>query len=145
MKLLQSKDYTETEIRSKLRGDGYPENVIKIAVEYLYSFHYLDDARYAEAYYRSRCVRKSKKQIIMELQQKGVNKELIIDTLESVCSDSPEEDELQCISKLLAKRKYNDNEADITEREKVKAYLFRKGFQIDNINSCMRNFDWKNT
>lgn len=145
MKLLQSKDYTETEIRGKLRGDGYPENVIKIAVEYLYSFHYLDDARYAEAYYRSRCVRKSKKQIIMELQQKGVNKELIIDTLESVCSDSPEEDELQCISKLLAKRKYNDNEADITEREKVKAYLFRKGFQIDNINSCMRNFDWKNT
>ena len=81
----------------------------------------------------------------MQVAQKGVNKELIIDTLESVCSDSHEEDELQCISKLLAKRKYNDNEADITEREKVKAYLFRKGFQIDNINSCMRNFDWKNT
>ena len=61
-----------------------------------------------------------------------------------MCFDSFE-DELQCISKLLAKKKYNDNEADITEREKVKAYLFRKGFQIDNINSCMRNFDWKNT
>ncbi len=144
MKLLQSKDYTEAEIRNKLRGDGYPETVIEIAVEYLYSFHYLDDARYAEAYYRSRCVRKSKKQIIIELQQKGINKELIVDTLERVCSDSPEEDELQCILKLLVKKKYNDGEADIKEREKVKAYLFRKGFQIDNINTCMRNFDWKN-
>lgn len=144
MKLLQSKDYTEAEIRNKLRGDGYPEKVADIAVEYLYSFHYLDDKRYVEAYYSSRCVRKSKKQIILELQQKGINKELIVETLAGVCSDSPEEDELQCILKLLAKKKYNDCEADIKEREKVKAYLFRKGFQIDNINTCMRNFDWNN-
>lgn len=144
MKLLQSKDYTETEIRGKLHTDGYPETVIEIAVAYLYSFHYLDDARYAEAYYRSRCSKKSRKQIIMELQQKGINKELIFDILERICSDAPEEDELRCISKLLIKKKYSDCEADITEREKMKAYLFRKGYQIDNINNCMRNFDWKN-
>lgn len=144
MKLLQSKDYTETEIRGKLHTDGYPETVIEIAVAYLYSFHYLDDARYAEAYYRSRCLKKSRKQIIIELQQKGINKELIFDTLERVCSDAPEEDELQCISKLLIKKKYSDCEADLTEREKMKAYLFRKGFQIDNINNCMSKFDWKN-
>lgn len=144
MKLLQSKDYTETEIRGKLHTDGYPETVIEIAVAYLYSFHYLDDARYAEAYYRSRCLKKSRKQIIIELQQKGINKELIFDTLERVCSDAPEEDELQCISKLLIKKKYSDCEADLTEREKMKAYLFHKGFQIDNINNCMSKFDWKN-
>ena len=144
MKLLQSKDYTETEIRGKLHMDGYPEAVIEIAVAYLYSFHYLDDARYAEAYYRSRCLKKSRKQIIIELQQKGIDKELIFDTLERVCSDAPEEDELQCISKLLIKKKYSDCEADLTEREKMKAYLFRKGFQIDNINNCMSKFDWKN-
>ncbi len=144
MKLLQSKDYTETEIRGKLHTDGYPETVIEIAVAYLYSFHYLDDARYAEAYYRSRCLKKSRKKIIIELQQKGIDKELIFDTLERVCSDAPEEDELQCISKLLIKKKYSDCEADLTEREKMKAYLFRKGFQIDNINNCMSKFDWKN-
>ena len=43
LKLLQSKDYTEEEIRRKLTSDGYPETVIDIAVQYLYKFHYLDD------------------------------------------------------------------------------------------------------
>ena len=42
------------------------------------------------------------------------------------------------------KRKYNDEIADYEEKEKVKAYLFRKGFDISDINICMRNFSWEN-
>ena len=144
MKLLQSKDYTESEIRKKLQADGYPETVIDIAVGYLYGYHYLDDEKYVKLYYQSRCLKKSRKQIVMDLQQKGIAKESIMTVLDEYILNNGENEEIQCIKKLLLKKRYCDKDVDITEREKVKAYLFRKGFQINDINVCMRNFDWKN-
>ncbi len=144
MKLLQSKDYTESEIRKKLQADGYPETVIEIAVGYLYEYHYLDDEKYVKLYYQSRCLRKSRKQIIMDLQQKGIAKESIMTVLDEYILNNGDNEEIQCIKKLLLKKRYCDKDADIREREKVKAYLFRKGFQINDINVCMRNFDWEN-
>lgn len=144
MKLLQSKDYTETEIRKKLQKDGYPESVIEVAISYLYSYKYLDDEKYVTLYYQSKCLKKSRKQIILDLQQKGIDKNTVITVMDKLAYDNDEKDELQCIRKLLFKRKYNDAVADITDREKVKAYLFRKGFEICDINVCMQNFNWEN-
>ncbi len=144
MKLLQSKDYTEGEIRKKLQGDGYPQSVIDTAVEYLYGYHYLDDERYVKLYYQSRCMRKSRKQIILDLQQKGIAKEIILRVMEQNKSEESDADELQCIRKLLWKKKYNDSEATLELKEKVKVYLFRKGFEINDINFCMRDFSWEN-
>lgn len=144
MKLLQSKDYTEGEIRKKLQRDGYPQSVIDIAVEYLYGYHYLDDERYVKLYYQSRSMRKSRKQIILDLQQKGISKDIIIRIMEQNKSDETDSDELQCIRKLLWKKKYNDSEASMEAKEKIRAYLFRKGFEINDINFCMRDFSGKN-
>ena len=144
LKLLQSKDYTEEEIRRKLTGDGYPEAVIDVAVQYLYKFHYLDDERYVKLYYQSKCTGKSKKQIIQNLQQKGIRKDVILSVLETLEPEDSEGGDLYCIRKLLYKRKYNDEIADYDEKEKVKAYLFRKGFDISDINICMRKFSWEN-
>ncbi len=144
MKLLQSKDYTETEMRKKLQGDGYPEPVIDKAIAYLYGFRYLDDIRYVELYYRSKCSKKSRKQIIMDLQQKGISKDCILEWLEAQDSDNEKAEEIQCIYRLLMKRKYNDEEANTEVRERTKAYLFRKGFELNDIIFCMKNFDWKN-
>lgn len=144
LKLLQSKDYTENEIRHKLTDDGYPESVIDVAVQYLYKFHYLDDKRYVKLFYQSRCTRKSKKQIIQDLQQKGIGKDVILEVLNDLDSDEVSGGDMYCIRKLLCKRKYNDETADYEEKEKTKAYLFRKGFDINDINVCMRNFSWEN-
>ena len=80
----------------------------------------------------------------MDLQQKGIAKESIMTVLDEYILNNGENEEIQCIKKLLLKKRYCDKDVDITEREKVKAYLFRKGFQINDINVCMRNFDWKN-
>ncbi|MBQ7765816.1 MAG: RecX family transcriptional regulator [Lachnospiraceae bacterium] len=144
MKLLQSRDYTENEMRNKLKGDGYPVQVINEAIEYLYGFHYLDDRRYVEAYYRTYRNRKSRKQILLELQRKGITKDDICIILNELISPEEESEELECIRGFLRKRKYSDNEADCTEREKTKAYLFRKGFEVNDIVFCMKNFEWKN-
>ena len=144
MKLLQSRDYTEYEIRSKLQNDGYPLQVINEAVDYLYGFHYLDDTRYVEAYYRTYRNRKSRKQIVLDLQRKGIAKDNISNIINELTDLEEEREELVCIRKFLRKRKYSDREADCTEREKTKAYLFRKGFEVNDIILCMKDFEWKN-
>ena len=143
MKLLQSRDYTEYEIRKKLITDGYPDFVINEAVDYLYGYHYLDDIRYVKLYYQSKNCKKSKKQIIMELQRKGIAKETITSVLQEVIGEEGKDD-FPCIMQLLRKKHYIDEEASFEEKEKIRAYLFRKGFEINDINVCMRNFSWEN-
>lgn len=143
MKLLQSKDYTEYEIRKKLISDGYPETVIEDTVEYLYGYHYLDDSRYVKLYYESKSYKKSKKQIVTELQRKGIAKEIISNALWDVIGEEEHAD-FPCIMQLLRKKHYIDDEASFEEKEKMRAYLFRKGFEINDINVCMKKFSWEN-
>ena len=141
MKLLQTKDYTEFEIRKKLKDDGYPQAIIQIAVEYLYGYHYLDDERFVRMYYHCNKTKKSRKQIILDLQQKGISKNIVEDIIKGELSESDESDDIVCIRRLLLKRKYNAADTSFEEKEKIKAYLFRKGFDINDINACMRNFN----
>lgn len=140
LKLLQGRDYTEGEIRRKLMADGYPENVIHKAIFFLKEYDYINDSRYIRLYYQCKSVRKSKKQIILDLQQKGITKDLIKGVLENIVQEDEECGDLYCIRKLLYKKGYEDRIASYEEKEKVKMYLFRKGFELSDINFCMKNF-----
>ena len=63
MHLLEDMDRTESALREKLRQGLYPSDVTEAAIEYVKSFGYLDDVRYAENFVRSRQNVKSKKEI----------------------------------------------------------------------------------
>lgn len=142
MKLLQSRDYTESELSGKLRKDGYPESVIEAAVSYVKSYGYLDDERYVKDYIRFKSVKKSRKQIQLDLQQKGISKELVQRIFEeNQCCEGIGGD-CFCIRKLLCKKKYVDAVWTFEEKEKIKAYLFRKGFERKDISACMKDFDY---
>ena len=53
MHLLEDMDRTEYGLREKLRGAMYPEKAADQAVEYVRSFGYLDDSRFAEKIQRA--------------------------------------------------------------------------------------------
>lgn len=72
MHLLEDMDRTESELREKLRQGRYPEEAVEGAVAYVKSFGYLDDARYAENFVRSRKAVKSRREIRMLLSRKGI-------------------------------------------------------------------------
>ena len=82
MHLLEDMDRTEASLREKLRQGLYPQNMIDMAIEYVKSFGYLNDARYAENFIRSRQNSKSRKEIQAALLQKGVSSELIGQAME---------------------------------------------------------------
>ena len=50
MNLLQKRTYTEKQLTDKLRDGFYPEDVIEDAINYVKSFRYIDDLRYAVDY-----------------------------------------------------------------------------------------------
>ena len=137
MNILKKVDKTEKQLRDKLKQGFYPEDTIDNTIEYLKSYRYIDDSRYADSYVEYRMKNKSKKQVVNELLQKGIDKE---QALESIPDDY---DELEAIRNLIAKKKYNDETADINERRKMYQYLLRKGFNYNDISHIIHDSDYR--
>ena len=141
MNLLKTRDRTEADVRNKLLDGGYPENSVDEAIEYLKSFNYIDDLRYAGDYIRFKSTCMSKAVIMRNLLQKGVDKDIIEQAYvehssDSSVSDTCEEDELIC--KLIHKKCQNLASLDYTDKMKLFSYLYRKGFERDSIERIFR-------
>ena len=55
MHLLQKRSYTREGLRRKLAEGKYPEDIIVEALDYVESYGYIDDERYAAEYIRCYC------------------------------------------------------------------------------------------
>ena len=130
MHLLEKMDRTEQELRRKLLENEYPEDLAEEAIAYVKSFHYVDDARYADCYVRLRGAAKSRGKLLAELQQKGVDRELASQVLSGYES---ERDEQQMIRELMEKRHYEPETASLQEQRRMYGYLMRRGFQSTDI------------
>ena len=136
MHLLEKRDYTEKELRQKLTAGNteYTQEEMDIAIDYVKSFRYVDDGKYACKYIEAMRSRKSRRQIEQELYQKGVDKELIQEAFE-VTGEVPEEEQ---IARWMEKRHYNPESADLKEKQKMYAFLARKGFCPENIQRALK-------
>ena len=130
MFLLEKMDRTESQLRNKLRQGFYGEDLIDDAIAYVKKYHYIDDNRYAQTYVRYQEERKSKRQIKMDLMQKGVDREIIEQAIEA---EYEPESEQELILKWIEKRKYKIGESDIKEKQKMYQFLMRKGFRSEDI------------
>ncbi len=137
MHLLEKRDYTEKELRQKLENGKteYTEEQIDGAIAYVKSFHYVDDGRYACKYIEAMQSRKSRRQIEQELYQKGVDRELIQEAFEET-GEVPEEEQ---IARWMEKRNFHPEEADQKEKQRMYAFLARKGFRAENIQRVMKS------
>ena len=97
MHLLEDMDRTESALREKLRQGLYPSDVTEAAIEYVKSFGYLDDVRYAENFVRSRQNVKSKKEIGTALLQKGISSEIAKRAMEICYEEMGEEEAIRII------------------------------------------------
>ena len=74
--------------------------------------------------------------IEQDLLRKGICRNLI----RTVCEEDLEDklpDEILLMKKLLEKKNYRAESADYLERRKLKAFLYRKGFSLDNIEKIL--------
>ncbi len=129
MHLLEKMDRTKADIRSKLRRNGYPDEAINAAIEYIEFYNYLNDERYAYMYVRNYCNSRSRNRIMQDLYRKGVDKDTINDAIESEYSV----DEEELIKMYIIKRGYNVDNASMKDRDKMFRFLISKGFPLDEI------------
>ncbi|MDO4632370.1 MAG: regulatory protein RecX [Eubacteriales bacterium] len=136
MHLLEKRDYTEKQLRDKLRNGKteYTEDMIDEAINYVKSFHYVDDDRYARRYIECMQKRKSRRVIAQELMQKGISREQI----QEAEADVTPADEAALIREWMRKRRYDPATADLKEKQRFYAFLMRKGFRFDSIAEALR-------
>lgn len=136
--LLQSREYTSRKLYDKLREGGYEEELSREVVKSMEEYGYVDDARYADEYIRCQCQHKSKNRIIQDLKQKGI----AVDIIEHAYADWEDiglANQQQLIVDLLKKKRYCKENCNEEERQKIMAWLYRKGFQIDDIKCAMNS------
>lgn len=134
MHLLEQQERTEKQLRDKLQQNGYPEQCIDQAINYVKSYHYIDDYRYATVYIRYHQEKESKQKLIQKLMTKGISREIIQQALEAEFVA----DECAQIKELLKKRRFDPDNADEATRRKTAQFLMRKGFKSRDIFRVMR-------
>ena len=137
MSLLKSRPYTEKQMYDKLKQGGYPDTVADIAVEYFKSFGYIDDLRYARDYIDYHSEGRSRKRLEQDLLQRGIGKSDIKEAFDNWHNEGGVIDELALIRELLIKKSYSGETSDIKEKQRMMAFLFRKGFSADNIQKAL--------
>ena len=138
LNLLQKKNYTEYKLREKLKEGCYPIEVEDIAIEYVKSYGYIDDYRYAEEYVFYHKTTESRKKIEEKLKRKGISSNIIEQVFsESYEEGEAEETEMQQVIKLLQKKHYDEETMDWKEKQKIYLFLLRKGIRSSVVKKAM--------
>jgi len=146
MNLLVKSDKTETELLRKLLSAGYGEEAGEAALEYVKSFHYIDELRTAESYIRTKMDYYSEKEIRYKLEEKGINSETVDMAYDNITEDDEAEDPelkaaLNFVKKKLGSRAYSEEDLSYEEKQKVMAAAFRKGFRQESIKTALKTLN----
>lgn len=128
MSLLKYMDRTEWQLRDKLAVKGFSEEAVEGAVDYVKSFHYLDDYRYAVHFVELHYEQRSRQRMRQDLYQRHVPEEYIDLALESIC----ENDDV-ALQEALRKITKGETEYSYEEKQKIAGKLYRKGFRLGDI------------
>ena len=137
MNLLKRRTYTTTQLCEKLRTGGYPDQIIKDAIDYVTSYGYVDDRQYAYDFIEYNKESKSKNRIMVDLHKKGIPAEMIEEAWEEIVGEDRQKLEKDQIIKILEKKNFSAQTATFQEKQKMTAFLYRKGFAIETIRNAL--------
>ena len=136
--LLGSRDMTYRELEDKLIAGRYPKEVREYALGRMEEYGYVNDGSYARRYVECYRGRKSMGSIRQALMKKGISRELIAKTFEEAeQKEALSGQERELIKSLLDKKRYDPEAADRKEKQRLYAYLSRRGFKSDEISAVM--------
>lgn len=133
MNLLQARAYTRKQLEDKLRQGDYAQEYIDEAIDYVSSYGYIDDLRYARDYIEYHLDSRSRIRIETDLMRKGIDSDTIRQAFEELNELGVEQDEAGMIDDLLRKKKYCAETATRQEQQKMYGFLYRRGFHADAI------------
>lgn len=126
LRLLGYRDRTVSEIRKRLIGNDFPEDIVEEVIDQLSRIGYLDDEKFSREWVRSRTVSKpmGKARLNWELRAKGVEQPMVEEALESLDDSAEYELALAAARKKVEKADPNDK----AFRNRLVSFLRRRGF-----------------
>lgn len=145
LRILKYRFNSEAELRRKLRGKRFEAADIEQTIERLRSEKWLDDARFAAAFVRSRQLKhRGQRRIARELVATGVDREDAQRAIrENVDADREREDLIALAAKkrrILVRRHGEEYVATDEGRRKLTAYLLNQGYDRALVVSVVKGF-----
>lgn len=135
MSLLLHNDRTEWELTDRLERAGFSEQAVYAAIEYVRSFHYIDDKRYAERFAQIYHSRRSIQRIKQDLSKRHVPEEYIEIAIAEI-----EGGDSEALQKEVEKHTHGRDDLTYEEKQKITAKLYRKGFRLEDIRHFLDSF-----
>ncbi len=126
---------TKKQIVDKLKNNMYPDCIIRKVTDYLEEYQLIDDNRFAIMYIDYKSGTRSKKQIVQDLYQKGISREII----EKAFENSGYTDK-KSLEKLLEKKISKYDLAQTKDLQKLYCYLVQKGYQYGEIKEAIEKY-----
>ncbi|MRR51321.1 MAG: recombination regulator RecX [Rhodocyclaceae bacterium] len=136
IRLLARREHSRAELMAKLAPHGSEEEIDHVLTD-LQGSGLLSDARFAEAWVRSRATRDGLARLRQSLRQKGIADHLIATAVDEL------PDELGRAREVWAK-KFGAAPADAKEWAKQARFLQGRGFSVDVIRRLLKNTDEEN-
>ena len=135
--LIGIKDYTELQLRRKLREKGHSEKAAQIAAR-MVELGLVNDEIYARRMARECRLHKlyGRRRVVQELCAKGVDREIAARAADEV-DESEKINDLQQAIALLEKKRYNISNSE-QERRRAGDLLLRYGYGWDVIRQALR-------
>ncbi len=142
LNLLKNKDYTEKQLRDKLKEGYYSEKIIEEAIAYIRSYHYIDDEKYALQYAEYHLQNRSRRRIENDLQKKGIERNMITQVFLQLEENGIVGNEMEQIEEWLCKKHYSADSHNQKEKQKLFSFLLRKGFSADKILRALKENEY---
>ncbi|MCI9189413.1 MAG: regulatory protein RecX [Lachnospiraceae bacterium] len=133
MNLLKTREYTVRQLHDKLKDGGYPERIIEQALDYVESFHYTDDLRYATGFIRNHEGDRSRRRIEQDLMRRGIDRAVLEQAWAAWEEEGGVQEEGAMIRALLEKKGFDRETADQRQKQRMYGFLMRKGFQAEQV------------
>lgn len=126
LRLLSYRSRSESEIRKRLHGSGFPEDVVNEIVEQLTAGGLLNDEKFSTDWVRSRSASRptGRARLQWELRSRGVDPAIVEDALAALDEDAELELALKCARKKAEKADVGDP----SFKGKLSSFLRRRGF-----------------
>lgn len=135
LRLIEFRDRTEKELSDKLKEKGYSENDIDDEIEFLKSYGYINDKRFAEHFTHDAISIKKwgKIRIRTELIRKGIDREIIDNSIEDAFLGIEDD---RVLSQMQS-RFGNSDFSNVKERTRIFNFFMRRGFSAEEIKGAM--------
>ena len=132
LRCLAMREHSRTELARKLGPLG-TEDEVNAELDRLVELGLLSDARFAEAFVRTKARRFGASRLRLELSRRGVGAEQIVSVIEENCSDS----ELER-ARDITRRKFAAAPADAREWARQARFLQGRGFSTEIIRRVLK-------